>query len=219
MTDQTATQAGNIRDSLGEVYSRLKQKWEEAEELLLSYQIPEEITIRIQEPARKLNPSENDDQVPHPDCLAHDLGYVKHYGKWALCYGLSADDVPGSLHWISIQHGSAEQQVAASPFFPKLLEKVEEAAEQYALQVRKAVSILEISVLSSSKEAAYSNRKNSEQSQSDDESYSDDSPIILSVDPSKRNDSKDEPKDRGNTESSSQSEKASHHKKKKKKSS
>jgi hypothetical protein len=121
------------RQTLEEFYEQLDRKWREAEDLLLSLRVPAPVTqtIRTAEP-----------EFPRASRYRHKLGFLKHYGRWGLCYGVCAEDDPQDQYWTSIHRCSIEQRVQAAQAFPALRDQMLQAAERYTDTVAQALSLL-----------------------------------------------------------------------------
>ena len=121
------------RQTLQEFYEQLDRKWREAEELLLSLSVPAPVTqtIRTAEP-----------EFPRAPRSRHELGFIRHYGRWGLCYGVCSEDDPHDQYWTSIHRCSIEQRVEAAQAFPALRDQILDAAERYTDTVAQALSVL-----------------------------------------------------------------------------
>lgn len=121
------------RQTLREFYEQLDRRWSEAEDVLLSLSVPAAVTVRVKtvEPERRPGPRYH-----------HELGFIKHYGQWGLCYGIRSADDEADCLWTAIRRCSVEQRVEAAACFPELRDKVLQAAEDYATQVVQAVDLL-----------------------------------------------------------------------------
>ena len=121
------------RQTLQEFYEQLDRKWREAEELLLALSVPAPVT----QPIRTAEP-----ESPRAPRYRHELGFIKHYGRWGLCYGVCSEDDPRDQYWTSIHRCSIEQRVEAAQAFPALRDHVLHAAERYTDTVAQALSAL-----------------------------------------------------------------------------
>lgn len=123
----------HARQTLQEFYEQLDRKWREAEELLLSLSVPAPVT----QPIRTAEP-----EFPRAPRYRHELGFIKHYGRWGLCYGVCSEDDSQDQYWTSIHRCSIEQRVEAAQAFPALRDQMLQAAERYTETVANALSVL-----------------------------------------------------------------------------
>lgn len=123
----------SARQTLQEFYEQLNRKWQEAEHLLLALDVPTPVSVRI----KTVEP-----EFPGARRCHHELGFIRHYGRWGLCYGVSADGDPRDRFWTSIHRCCIEQRVEATRAFPALRDRMLEEAERYTHTVEKALAAL-----------------------------------------------------------------------------
>ena len=135
----------SARQTLQEFYEQLARKWREAEDLLLSLEVPESVSVPIKTVAS---------DFPGSSRSRHELGFIRHYGRWGICYGVGDEDDPQNRYWTSIHRCSIEQRVEATRVFPELRDRVLQAAERYAETVAEALAVLDLSLSSSETDPA-----------------------------------------------------------------
>ena len=124
---------GKARQSLREFYEQLDRKWVDAEALLVALDVPTPVCVRI----KTVGPERRGGTGYH-----HELGFVKHYGRWGVCYGVRSVEDPEDCIWTPIRRCSFEQRVEAARLFPELRDKVLQAADTYAAEVEQALGVL-----------------------------------------------------------------------------
>lgn len=129
----------SARQTLQEFYEQLSRKWRQAEDLLLSLEVPESVAVPIKSVAS---------EFPGSSRCRHELGFIRHYGRWGICYGVGDEDDPQNRYWTSIHRCSIEQRVEATRVFPELRDRVLQAAERYAETVAEALAVLDLSLSS-----------------------------------------------------------------------
>ncbi len=139
------------KQSLNDWYDALNRAWQEAEETIVSMNVGREVAVHLfdDEPEYVRDPDTGDDIVASP-VYSHYLAFLKHHGKWQICYGtvpVGWDWCNEYVHsWKPIRECSKEQRVEAAEDLPRLLATVVEEAEKVSAEVEGAVGLLKEAV-------------------------------------------------------------------------
>ncbi len=128
--------AKKVRDELFSRYDQINALWQQAEEQITQFHIPEPVQFTY-------GSYEIDYRNPYSE-VCECLGVFKIKGKWRICYGsfMPNETVGGPDEWTPITEASAQIRVEAASHLPGLKKAVVESAEKFVPKVDQAIQAL-----------------------------------------------------------------------------
>lgn len=141
-----------VKQGLDAAYDRLNQLWKQAEELLVSMHVGEELDVFIDEegemdpydPASGMSPEEV--RVLNDQRATYWLGFRRQGTKWGVYYGTTAIYAGGPYdectQWRHILECNKWERTAAAEKLAELISKATEAAERVRKEVDQAADAI-----------------------------------------------------------------------------